>query len=75
YDDEDDDKDVIWFYIKGYMVDYIINTNTNEKIEGSEYPKSFIEFWKFKRNDKDNWVLDKIKQKDEINTIVLQQSK
>ena len=75
YDDKDDDKDVIWFYIKGYMIDYIINTNTNEKIEGSEHPKSFIEFWKFKRNEKGNWVLDKIKQKDEINTIIFQQNK
>lgn len=75
YDDKDDDKDIIWFYIKGYMIDYIINTNTNEKIEGSEHPKSFIEFWKFKRNEKGNWVLDKIKQKDEINTIIFQQNK
>lgn len=49
-----------------YDIVYNKNTNTNEKIEGSEYSKSFVEFWKFKRNDKDNWVLDKIKQKDEI---------
>jgi len=71
YDDEDDSKDLIWFYIKGKMVDYIINTETNEKIEGNDYSKSFVEFWKFVKKD-DKWVLAKILQKDEENLIRFQ---
>lgn len=71
YDDEDDSKDLIWFYIKGKMVDYIINTETNEKIEGNDYSKSFVEFWKFVKKD-EKWVLAKILQKDEENLIKFQ---
>ena len=54
------------------MIDYIINTKTNEVIEGQTYPTNFIEFWKFTRKGKDRWVLTKIKQKEEINTIQFQ---
>lgn len=68
-DDEDDDKDYIWLYIKGKMVDYIINTKTDEVIDGNTNRTSFIEFWKFTRQGKDKWVLTKIKQKDEAHTI------
>ena len=68
-DDEEDDKDYIWFYIKGKMIDYIINTKTDEIIDGNTYRMSFIEFWKFTRQGKDKWVLTKIKQKDEAHTI------
>lgn len=71
YDDGDDDKDLIWFYIKGKMIDYIIDTETNEKIEGNDYSKSFVEFWKFVRKN-DRWVLSKILQKDEANLIKFQ---
>lgn len=73
YDDEDDKKDFVWFYIKGFMIDYTINTETKEKIDGTEFPTSFIEFWEFTRKGKDKWVLSKIKQKDEAETIVFQQ--
>ena len=72
YDDEDDDNDLIWFYIKGFMIDYIIDTETKEKIEGTEFPTTFVEFWKFTRKGKDKWVLDKIKQEDEFDTIDFQ---
>lgn len=72
YDDENDDKDYVWFYIKGSMIDYIINTETNEVLEGKTYPTSFIEFWKFTRKGKDKWVLTKIKQQEEANTIEFQ---
>lgn len=72
YDDENDDKDYVWFYIKGSMIDYIINTKTDEVIDGKTYPTSFIEFWKFTRKGKDKWVLTKIKQKEEVNTIQFQ---
>ena len=40
--DEDDSKDLIWFYIKGKMIDYTINTETKEMIEGKIYGTSFI---------------------------------
>lgn len=73
YDDEDDTKDFVWFYIKGFMIDYTINTETKEKIDGTEFPTSFVEFWEFTRKGKDKWVLSKIKQKDEADTIVFQQ--
>ena len=73
YDDEDDEKDYVWFYIKGSMADYTINTETNEKIEGTEYPTRFVEFWEFTRKGKDKWVLNKIKQKDEADSIIFQQ--
>lgn len=68
-DDENDDKDYIWFYIKGKMIDYIINTKTDEVIEGNTNRTTFIEFWKFTRKGKDKWVLTKIKQKEEADTI------
>ena len=72
HDDEDDSKDLVWFYIKGSMVDYTINTETNEKIEGNNYiSMPFIEFWKFTKN-KDKWVLSKILQADESDKIVFQ---
>lgn len=72
HDDEDDSKDIIWFYIKGKMIDYIINTKTNEKLEGNEFSKTFIEFWQFLRKENNKWVLSKILQKDESDKIVFQ---
>ena len=72
HDDEDDSKDLIWFYIKGKMIDYTINTETKEMIEGKTYSTSFIEFWKFTRTKKNTWVLSKILQKEEANKIVFQ---
>lgn len=71
YDDEDDAKDLIWFYIKGKMIDYTINTENNEKIEGSEFSTSFVEFWKFVRKD-NKWLLSKILQQEESNKIEFQ---
>lgn len=70
HDDDDNLKDSIWFYIKGRMIDYTINTETNEKIDGNNYySTSFIEFWKFVRTEDDRWVLAKIVQKDESDAI------
>ena len=71
HDDEEDERDLVWFYIKGKMVDYTINTSTNEKIEGSNYAKSFVEFWKFVKKD-NRWVLAKILQKEEADKIPFQ---
>ena len=72
YDDEDDNKDHIWFYIKGCMVDYIVDTNNNEILEGKKYPATFVEFWRFTRTSKNKWVLSKIKQRSEMDTINFQ---
>lgn len=63
---KDNSKDVVWFYIKGAMIDYIINEETNEVIDGNFKDNSFIEFWKFIKKD-NKWVIDKISQKDEVN--------
>lgn len=73
YDDEDDEKDFVWFYIKGLMIDYTINTETKEKIDGNQFPTSFVEFWEFTRKGNNKWILSKIKQRDEADTIVFQQ--
>lgn len=72
-DDEDNSKDLIWFYIKGSMVDYTINTKTNEIIDGNNsiFGISFIEYWKFVRKN-DKWVLSKILQVDEKDKIIFQ---
>jgi len=68
YDDNDNTRDYIWFYIKGKMVDYIIDANTQLKISGNTSDASFVEYWQFIRKD-DNWVLNKILQKNESDQI------
>lgn len=71
YDDKDDNKDLIWFYIKGKMIDYIVDTKTNSIVSGDTKNKSFIEFWKFVKNDNNEWVLSEILQEDESSKIGL----
>lgn len=68
YDDEDNSRDFIWFYIKGKMTDYTVNTETQQKISGSTSAASFVEYWKYVRNG-DRWVLAQILQKDEADQI------
>lgn len=63
---KDNSKDVVWFAIKGSMIDYIINVNINDMVEGSTKNKSFAEFWKFIKV-KDKWVVDRIMQTYEVN--------
>lgn len=70
YDSDDDTKDYVWFYIKGRMVDYIIDTQTNLKVSGSTVPESFVEYWQFIRSENGKWILNKILQKDEANEII-----
>jgi len=70
YDDTDNLRDYVWFYIKGSMVDYIIDTTTNLKIEGNTAPEKFEEYWQFTRNKDGKWVLNKILQKNESEQIV-----
>ena len=72
HDDSDDKKDLIWFYIKGKMVDYMINTETLERVGGSMKATSFVEFWKFTRTKDNRWVLSKILQQEEANKITFQ---
>lgn len=72
HDDSDDNKDLIWFYIKGKMVDYMINTETLERVGGSTKATSFVEFWKFTRTKDNRWVLSKILQQEEANKITFQ---
>ena len=68
YDDSDNSRDYIWFYIKGRMVDYTIDTETQLIVEGSTSPSSFVEYWKFVRKN-DSWVLSNILQKNEEDQI------
>ena len=68
HDDSDNSRDYIWFYIKGKMIDYIINTNTQLKVSGNTSSTSFVEYWQFIRKE-DKWVLNKILQKNESDQI------
>lgn len=68
HDDFDNCRDYIWFYIKGRMVDYIIDTNSQLRISGSTSTTSFVEYWQFIRKE-NNWVLNKILQKNELEQI------
>ena len=68
HDDRDDSRDFVWFYIKGRMVDYIIDTEKQMKVSGSTSPASFVEYWKFTRRE-NNWVLSQILQKNEAEQI------
>ena len=69
YDDKDDNKDLIWFYIKGKMIDYIVDTKTKSIVSGDTKNRSFVEFWKFVKNENNNWVLSEILQEDESSKI------
>ncbi len=55
--------------IKVKMIDYIMNTKTNEVIEGNGMSSVFTEYWLFVKNKKSEWVLSKIYQCYELNTI------
>lgn len=68
HDDADNSRDFIWFYIKGRMIDYTVDTGTHEMIDGSTGVSSFVEYWKFIRRG-NKWVLDQILQKDEQDEI------
>ncbi len=68
HDDSDNTRDHVWFYIKGKMVDYIIDTDTQLKLSGTTAPSKFVEYWQFVRKDND-WVLNKILQKNESDQI------
>ncbi|MBQ2768106.1 MAG: Tim44 domain-containing protein [Clostridia bacterium] len=69
HDNADNTCDHVWFYIKGKMVDYMLDTQTQMKISGSTHPTKFVEYWQFVRTE-NTWVLNKILQKNEANQIV-----
>lgn len=61
YDNENNENDFVWFYIKGSMIDYKINTDTQKRVSGTKHKLKFVEYWKFVRRE-DKWVLSKIAQ-------------
>jgi len=71
-DEKDDCADRLWFYIKGKMVDYVVNTKTNEIVEGTTMNKWFVEYWMFSKNKKGDWVLSKILQEDELDNVPIE---
>lgn len=60
----DDTRDECWYYIKGRMIDYTIDTESGTIKTGSTKAESFVEYWRFIRKDK-RFVLDEIAQSDE----------
>ena len=68
HDDPDNSHDYVWFYIKGSMVDYTIDTDTQATKSGHTFATSFAEYWQFMRCE-ERWVLHKILQKDESDQI------
>ena len=73
HDSKDDSFDMIWFRIKGSMLDYKINSETKKPLPHETYKGNFIEYWQFIRNQQGEWVLNRILQKDEIGNIQLDQ--
>lgn len=63
-DFKDDTKDFCWYYIKGRMIDYTIDTDSNEYKEGSSIAETFVEYWRFTRRN-GIFVLDEVAQKNE----------
>ena len=58
------DRDILWIYITGSMIDYKINDVTGYTISGDRSKKEkFNELWKFIKNDEGNWILDEIKNR------------
>jgi len=69
-DYEDDSKDRIWVYIKGSMIDYIIDETTGKVVSGDKSEaENFSELWKFVRSPQNKWVLDEIDQKVQISDL------
>lgn len=68
-DYEGTNKDSLWVHIKAKSIDYTINEETNKVIDGKNYKSVYYEeYWKFIRV-KDRWIVDEIKQIDDIDDI------
>lgn len=62
-------KDCIWVHIKAKSIDYTINDETNEVIEGSPYKSVYYEeYWKFIKSEY-RWILDEIRQIDDVDNV------
>lgn len=59
-------NDAIWVYIKASAADYTVDDQTMQLKTGSKISKIFEEYWKLIIED-NRWVLDEIRQKDEVN--------
>ena len=61
-----DKKITITYYIKGKMIDYTVDVESQEIVEGSSKSKSFVEYWSFVKTEESDWRLDKIYQENDI---------
>ena len=65
FDKEGEEHDRVIYLIHGRMIGYYINIDTGEVVRGKTSPETFYEYWVFIRED-GRWVLDEIRQKDEV---------
>lgn len=63
-DSSDNSKDIIWFYVKARMIDYMVDENDFTILSGSKNAHPFVEYWMFTRGTT-GWVLNRILQEDE----------
>ena len=62
-------QDIVWIHIKAKAIDYLINEETGDLIEGNRHKRiPFEEYWKFIRVEK-GWILDEIKQIEDIKNL------
>lgn len=66
HDDYIDENDQIWFLIHGEMLGYYMDRTTKMITRGSLEQEEFFEYWSFVYRDQ-RWVLDEIKQQNEMN--------
>lgn len=63
------DKDVLWVLIRGKAIDYIINEETGEVVNGNKYHSiKYEEYWRFIKTP-ERWILDEIRQIDDIDDL------
>ena len=68
-DKDGTENDVVWIHIRAKAIDYLINEETGDLIEGNKFKSvPFEEYWKFIRNER-GWILDEIRQLDEIDDL------
>lgn len=72
-DNPGEEYDMIWYLIHGKMTGYYIDVNTRKVVRGNTRPEAFFEYWKFVYRG-ERWVLQEIKQKDEMDIDALSQS-
>ena len=72
-DNPGEEYDMIWYLIHGKMTGYYIDVNTRRVVRGNTRPEAFFEYWKFVYRG-ERWVLQEIKQEDEMDIDALSQS-